>query len=787
MSPAAFIDNPNWADFLPETAEGASRRHLPTHEDCAQLDAEAAVRHLQRGGTLGSMPGYEERPGQLDMLKAIVRAYNGREHLMVEAGTGVGKSLAYLIPSILWAWTNDTPVIISTATRNLQSQLIQSDIPRALAVLGDDAANFRTALLKGRGNYLCLRALGDFFAAGFWTMEKAEQDEMPHFIDWLTSTPDGDLDQYEGLPRSLLTCPGEECGGRRCPYYTRCFVYRARKNAAAAHLVIANHALVLAEATSGAGAILPAYGRLVLDEAHNLESIATDYLSCELSMPALTRILNRLIRKGRGRRGARAGGVLASIERQAQKGIIAGDAAGTRIRRLMEDASGAVVRIVAAADDIFDLAARLLRPAKGGAVLRYRVQAVADALPSAPVRSYSLHGLFTPYTADEWDEDNLFAAQTRLENELAALVNILHALRDALETSAPDGEFNFLGDLAAQLNGVADSLVAFANEANFVLAGDKTTHAYWIERVQEERRKAHLRLVAAPLSVADRLRELLYDPKDSVVLSSATLRVGNDFRYTARRLGFCAAAPHEAAAGGADRYRAFVAASPFDYLRQALVLAPDCLPEPAADPAGYASALAALLGDLFAATDSRALVLFTSYEMMNAVAAAARGPLAAAGVELLVQGEGVSRESMTRALKGRGHVVLFGAQSFWEGVDVAGDALSCVVIARLPFAQVGSPIIEARAEKIDREGGSSFRDYMLPEAVIKFRQGFGRLIRSTRDRGVVVVTDPRLVTKNYGATFRRSIPASVHTVSSLDELLMRTADFFDVDAPPGRV
>ena len=207
------------------------------------------------------------------------------------------------------------------------------------------------------------------------------------------------------------------------------------------------------------------------------------------------------------------------------------------------------------------------------------------------------------------------------------------------------------------------------------------------------------------------------------------------------------------------------------------MLAPDCLPEPAADPDGYATALAALLGDLFAATDSRALVLFTSYEMMNAVAAAARAPLAAAGVELLVQGAGVSRESMTRALKGRGNVVLFGAQSFWEGVDVAGDALSCVVIARLPFAQVGSPIIEARAEKIDREGGSSFRDYALPEAVIKFRQGFGRLIRHKGDRGCVVAADTRLVTKNYGGAFRKSLPAELRSFPDEASLLDAVAAF----------
>ena len=287
-------------------------------------------------------------------------------------------------------------------------------------------------------------------------------------------------------------------------------------------------------------------------------------------------------------------------------------------------------------------------------------------------------------------------------------------------------------------------------------------------------RPTHLRLVAAPLSVAEDLHQLLYDPKDSVVLSSATLRVGNDFRYTAKRLG-CRPAdgPEE------GRFRTLVAASPFNYLMQSLVLAPDCLPDPSADPVRYAESLAALLKDLFSATQGRALVLFTSYEMMNAVAANVRLELADTGIRLLVQGDGMTREAMTQALKGAdGPVVLFGAQSFWEGVDVAGEALSCVVIARLPFAMVGDPVIEARSEKIDREGGSSFRDYALPEAVIKFRQGFGRLIRTKRDRGVVVVTDPRLVTKNYGGSFRKSIPASVHTVTAPEDLLRRVTEFF---------
>ena len=700
MTPAEFIENPDWAGFIPEMEGAAKPRHLPTHEDCARLDVESAAMHLRKGGTLGAMPGYEERPGQIDMSAAIVNAFNERGHLMVEAGTGVGKSLAYLIPSILWAWTNDTPVVVSTATRNLQSQLVNSDIPKALKILGDDAAKFKVALLKGRGNYLCLRAVGEFFSAGYWTMSDDEQELMPAFIDWLRTTEDGDLDSYEGLPRHLLSCPGEECGGRRCPFFSKCFVYKARKRAAEAHLVIVNHALVLAEATSPGSGILPGYGRLVLDEAHNLEDIATEYLSHEFSLPELNRIVRRLVRHHR-----------AASEKAKEVTL----------------AAGAFIRFLGK-----------LLPAKRD-VVRFKAT-----------------GLY-------WKDTELLATlQTAFERPLIELVHYLH---DACDTTE---DLN----LVQKLSSAAGSLLAFANSAAFVVKGEKESHAYWIERmgirerVTGNRRKSYIRLVAAPISVADDLHKLLYDPKDSVVLCSATLRVGNDFKYMAKRLG-CV-----------ERFQMLTATSPFDYFRQALVLAPDCLPDPSAKPVEYAGSLALLMRDLFSVTRGRALVLFTSYEMMNAVAATAHGLLADAGITLLVQGEGLSRESMTRHLREDANTVVFGAQSFWEGVDIAGEALSCVVLARLPFAQVGEPVVEARSEKIDREGGSSFRDYMLPEAVIRFRQGFGRLIRTKSDSGVVVVTDPRLVTKNYGATFRKSIPATVHTISDPAELLCRVAAFF---------
>ena len=497
MDAAAFIANPTWETVVPTRRAPGPPRHLPAHEDCSPLDVEATQTHLRAGGTLGAREGYEERPGQIDMCGAVAAAFNAREHLMVEAGTGVGKSLAYLVPAVLWAWKNDTPVVVSTATRNLQGQLINSDIPRAVSVLGDDASAFKVALLKGRSNYACLKSVAEFFSPGYWTMSDDEQRLLPGFVEWLSSTPDGDLDTYDGINRALLSRPGDECTGRRCPYYGRCFVQKARQNAAEAHLVVVNHALVLAEATSPGSGILPAYGRLVLDEAHNLESIATEALSSEFSLPELNRILRRL-------------------------------------KRHRKEFSRDADAVASAAERFLSFLGKLLPP-------------------KTELRRYGRTRLYWEDTA------RLAELQGAFESALIGLVHRLHDFASAADERD--------ADLATLLSADADRLLAFANEAAFVVAGEKEDdYVYWVERVRVDRRRGHVRLVAAPLSVAKELADILYGRKDSAILCSATLRVGSDFRYMARRLG------------AEERFRFLTATSPFDYFRQALVLAPDLSP-----------------------------------------------------------------------------------------------------------------------------------------------------------------------------------------------------------------
>ena len=771
----------NWTESFKAEAFRGEKRELPAHADCSPLNVERVAAHLMPGGTFARlMPGYESRPGQVEMLRAVARALNEGLHLAVEAGTGVGKSLAYLIPAAAWARLNDLPVIVSTNTRNLQAQLVEKDLPLVREAIraefgGGESGTLRVALLKGRSNYFCLRRLAILLEHSQFELERPELRHFAEAVAWSVQTPDGDLDAFAGAGHAdpgflaKLSSTGEECPGRSCRFYRRCFLQKARARAAAAHVVIANHALVFSESQSP-GSALPPYSQIVFDEAHNLEEAATRHLSVEVTQVRLNQLLRRLSRG----KGKRAGGVLEVLRNHLEKGAITADEETSRaLRRQIRAIKSSLEQVQGAARRLFETLYGLV--AQSGTATRFR-SAPAD-VPlvageegvSAPCKGREVfrNGAFVPCESF-LDEAAVAADKVALKTAIAEAAGQLLALGEALRQSS-EGELALYGDQAANVEGAAATLRGLAMDVDFVLAASDADHVFWAEPVG--RGDGTVRLFAAPLKIAGALAELLYRQKSSVVFCSATLRVGSSFSYIGKRLGIDLIEP--------ERVFTCVAESPFDYLTQCAALAPTFLPEPSGATGGaYTEQLSGLMLDVFTLTRGRAMGLFTSYEMMNQVARLLEEPLREAGIRLLVHGTNGTRDQITRVFRSGGACVLLGTHSFWEGVDVAGEALSCVVMARLPFAAVNDPIIEARSEQIEQAGGSSFREFSLPQAVIRFRQGFGRLIRTREDKGVVIVADPRIVTKNYGSTFRRSLPCPLQNVASRDDLLVRVAALF---------
>ncbi|MBR1871217.1 MAG: hypothetical protein IJ802_05265 [Kiritimatiellae bacterium] len=768
VSNARFMDDPHWADFIPEDSTSpAVRRAPPPHGDCTPLNVDAVASRLMPNGALGRMmQTYESRPGQVDMLKAVVRAFNAREHLMVEAGTGVGKSLAYIIPALEWSRLNDTPVIVSTATRNLQSQLAAHDIPQAIAALDADssARPLKTALLKGRANYLCLRALDEINHNGIYALTPDEDLEFMHLVEWLHATNTGDLDTLDAPNlRAKLSCSGEDCAGRRCPFRRKCFVHKARARAQEADVVVANHALVLSEA-GAQGSILPVYSAIIFDEAHDLENVATDCFSFEFSRATLAALLGRVSRQSR--RNSSKRGIVGRIDYYREQGLLGTGAFLEEMKELALKLEVARRNAYEKGMALLDAASGMLTPDAARRRIRYRRRKDAG-VADRTMRQYAVNGLFADYAPHQWDEAALDAAAVKFEGALAAVTRNLVQIAATLAEAQNNANASDFSDLEAQVREVAELIRQYLLDSVFVLSGMDDAHVFWIERMGQD-----VTLTAAPVSVAQQLYSHFYDTKDTVILTSATLRVRGKFSYSAKRLGLSLVQE--------DRLQCCVAASPFDYLRQTLTLAVSAMPHP--DAVEYCAQAADLLADLFAATAGRALALFTSYEMMLAVRDLAQAQFAARGLTLLVQGDGLAREEMARRLVqargGRENVVLFGTQSFWEGVDVPGEALSCVAIVRIPFPQRAEPVCEARCEVIDAAGGSSFHEYMMSEAEIMLRQGFGRLVRRKDDRGVVVILDPRLVTKSYGQILRKALPSSVIAVPDAASAIVRVKSFF---------
>ena len=683
-----------------------------------QVDEEEIESLLGPEGPLArQFPGYEYRPQQAEMAKAVACAINGEGHLIVEGGTGVGKSLAYLLPAILHSVRNGTRVVVSTNTINLQEQLLTKDIPAVARVLEEEGlvpeGEFRAVPLKGRANYVCLRRWSRL--AGSEDLSGAEVRLLGKVLVWLQETSLGDRAEINLSGEDAITWNQVSASDKaQCPALRGegpCFLRAARDRAEGAHMVVVNHALLLSDMVMGGG-ILPEYQHLIVDEAHHLEEGATRQLGYQVAQNALDDILDRLGRlAGEARVLLMASSLsLAQTGRVQELASAMGGQWAARIREQWARMWNAMDRFLGQ------------HGAEGGDQSQVRVTSSSKSQPA-------------------WSEVEI--AWENVDSGLVDGGRLVENLQRYLESLPGEGAVVW-NDLQADLGVWLDEVEELRERLRTLVPGPAQEERIdWMERVDDSRgspsRRSQVVFHSAPLSVGLELQERLFSKKASVILTSATMSTQGKLDYIRERVGL-------------GESPELVVGSPFDYLRSVLLLLPEDMPLP--DTWDYQQALERVLVDLGKSMGGRTLVLFTSHSALRGAARSIRAPLEAEGIRVLAQGvDGSPRHIVEDFAKDPSRMIL-GTSSFWEGVDLAGGGLKALVLVRLPFHVPTEPIFAARSAQYD----DAFNRYALPQAVLRFRQGMGRLIRNNKDRGTMLVLDRRIIARSYGKTFIESIP-----------------------------
>jgi ATP-dependent DNA helicase DinG len=715
---------------------------VPRVEPNTLLDPSAIDADLGPDGPIAKLlPKYEDRPAQRELAAKIAQLYNDGGVGLLEAGTGIGKSLGYLIPALRWAAANRERTVVSTNTINLQEQLVGKDLPFLARALDDQPVRF--ALLKGWRNYLCRMRLEQAVSTGTALFEESLGNELAALAQWAEHTTDGSLSDMAAPPRAELwdevSAEPDLCNRARCQFYDTCFLFAARRKAAQADVIVVNHHLLMSDVAVRRisqnwedAAVLPAYSRLVVDEGHHMEDAAAAHLGASVTRRSLQRLFARLDRTGKG--------ILPALMARLAEG-----------KDLLSAAS-------------LDLAATKLSPSVAAA--RDRAGLVFDLLSTLLDES----GVPVLRLTDDFAGHRIWRGGLELAlSELLAEIELLHeglrVVRERLEIDEARAEA--VAPLLNELKAIARRLQAAGDALRRTLkpSDDAEPAVRWIEVRGKER---NLAVTSVPLDLAPVLREDLFRRVKTAVVTSATLAGEQRFEFLGRRLGLDDPELEPTTA---------LYPSPFDFPRHARLAVPTNAPAPNVDAPAHVQFVVRVVLDVATASDGGMFVLATSHRDVRLIAAELR----ARGMErrwpLLVHGDD-GRDSLLRRFRDNGSAVLVGTASFWEGVDVPGHALRALIITKLPFKVPNEPVTAAHCESIERRGGDAFREYMLPHASLRLKQGFGRLIRTATDRGVIVLVDPRVISKSYGRTLLDALPPARRLVGAWPTVLEHIQAFY---------